>query len=249
LSRRLKAVARYALLPVSLLAVAVAAATGVLSGAATACPGVHGARATTRPPGAAVLTDSAAACLVRRSAFEPRAANGPFNQRVATSDELRHFRALNGLPVSARWRVTGNFRGTTDEIIQWAAWKWGINADVLRAIATRESDWRQSFVGDGGRSVGLMQVKVTASPGTGTVARQSTAFNLDFYGAVFREYYDGAATWLNSVSGNGRPYHAGDFWGSVGAWFSGRWRDEGARRYISQIQSELARRAWLTPGF
>jgi soluble lytic murein transglycosylase-like protein len=36
--------------------------------------------------------------------------------------------------------VTGNFRGTTDEIIRWAAWKWGIDEDLLRAVAARESD-------------------------------------------------------------------------------------------------------------
>jgi hypothetical protein len=187
--------------------------------------------------------------MVRRASFEPRPANRRFNQRVPTRSELRRFRALNGLPVAARWRVTGNFRGTTDEIIQWAAWKWGIGEDVLRAVATRESGWRQGFVGDHGQSFGLMQVKVTVSPGTAPLARESTAFNLDFYGAVVREYYDGEATWLNSVSGNGRAYRAGDFWGSVGAWFSGRWRNRGARSYISAVQGELARRPWLMPGF
>jgi soluble lytic murein transglycosylase-like protein len=33
-----------------------------------------------------------------------------------------------------------SFRGTTDEIIRWAAWKWGIDEDLLRAVAARESD-------------------------------------------------------------------------------------------------------------
>jgi hypothetical protein len=187
--------------------------------------------------------------MVRRSSFEPRPGNTSFNQRVPTRSELRRFRALNFLPVSARSRVTGNFRGTTDEIIQWAAWKWGINADVLRAVATRESDWRQTFVGDNGQSFGLMQVKVTTSHGTAPAARESTAFNLDFYGAVFREYYGGEATWLNSGSGNGAAYRAGDFWGSVGAWYSGRWRDRGAKRYISVVQGALASKPWLRPGF
>jgi hypothetical protein len=145
--------------------------------------------------------------------------------------------------------VTGNFRGTTDEIIQWAAWKWGISEDVLRAVATRESGWRQSFVGDGGQSFGLMQVKTTVFPGTWPLARDSTAFNVDFYGAVFREYYDGQATWLNTVSGNGAAYRAGDFWGAVGAWFSGRWRDPDARRYIRVVEDELFMRTWLMPWF
>ena len=203
----------------------------------------------TRPPGSAVLSDRAAACLVRSSAFEPRPANTPSNQRVPTPSELRRFRALSGLPVSLRRLVTGNFRGTTDEIIQWAAWKWGISADLLRAVATRESSWRQSFIGDNGQSFGLMQVKATAFPGTGPLAGESTAFNVDFYGAVFRDYYDGDATWLNSVPGNGAAYRGGDLWGSVGAWFSGRWHDAGAMRYVNQVSAALAIKPWMSPGF
>lgn len=249
---RLKAVALYALLPASLLAIAVVAATGVWSGASTACPPGHGALAVTRPPGRAgseVLSDHAAACEVRGSAFEPRPSNTPFNQRVPTPAELRRFRALSRLPAAETRLVTGHFRGTTDEIIQWAAWKWGIAVDVLRAVATRESSWRQGFVGDNGQSFGLMQVKVTAFSGTWPLARLSTAFNVDFYGAVFRNYYDGAATWLNTVSGNGGAYRAGDLWGSIGAWFSGRWHNPSAGPYIAQVRGALASRPWLTSGF
>ena len=33
--------------------------------------------------------------------------------------------------------MTGNFVGSTDEIIQWAAWKWGVDEDVIRAVAVR----------------------------------------------------------------------------------------------------------------
>ncbi len=40
-------------------------------------------------------------------------------------------------------RVTGQFTGTTDEILQWAACKWGIADNVLRAVAVRESTWYQ----------------------------------------------------------------------------------------------------------
>ena len=42
----------------------------------------------------------------------------------------------------------GNFTGTTTEIFQWAACKWGIDEDTLRAVAVQESDWHQSAVGD-----------------------------------------------------------------------------------------------------
>ena len=40
-------------------------------------------------------------------------------------------------------RVTGHYTGTTDEIFQWAACKWGLSDNLLRAIAVRESTWYQ----------------------------------------------------------------------------------------------------------
>ena len=57
-------------------------------------------------------------------------------------------------------RVTGNFTGTTDEIIQWAACKWGFDEDLIRAQTAKESWWFQSSVGDNGESFGLMQMRV-----------------------------------------------------------------------------------------
>jgi hypothetical protein len=50
---------------------------------------------------------------------------------------------------AARWdtwllpRVSGAFTGKTDEIFQWAACKWGLPDNLLRAIAVRESTWYQ----------------------------------------------------------------------------------------------------------
>ena len=44
--------------------------------------------------------------------------------------------------------MTGNFTGTTDEIIQWTACKWGIDEDVVRAQAAKETYWFQKNVGD-----------------------------------------------------------------------------------------------------
>jgi hypothetical protein len=48
----------------------------------------------------------------------------------------------------AEWQVfqgvSGNFHGSTDMILRWAACKWGIDEDVVRAEAVEESSWRQS---------------------------------------------------------------------------------------------------------
>ena len=45
-------------------------------------------------------------------------------------------------------RIDGQFTGTTDQIIVWGACKWGVNTDVVRAMAMAESSWRQTHVGD-----------------------------------------------------------------------------------------------------
>jgi hypothetical protein len=49
--------------------------------------------------------------------------------------------------------VDGQFSGTTDEIFQWAACKWGLPDNLLRGIAVRESTWYQYLVYPGNRPV------------------------------------------------------------------------------------------------
>jgi hypothetical protein len=55
--------------------------------------------------------------------------------------------------------VDGNFPGTTDEILQWAACKWGMDQNIAKAEAIAESSWYQSTVGDNGDSYGILQVR------------------------------------------------------------------------------------------
>jgi hypothetical protein len=203
------------------------------------------AAAGTRPPGAPVRSDKAAARLVHRSAREPRPDNRAENHRVPTRRELRDFRRRSDMPYKGR--VTGHFRGTTDEIIQWAARKHGFEPNLLRAVAVVESWWRMSTIGDAGDSFGLYQIRrpYHCCP---FLARHSTAFNADYYGAILRSYYDGRQTWLNTIPGGNR-YAAGDLWGSVGAWFSGRWHDARAEGYIAKVRRALAERTWRRPDF
>jgi hypothetical protein len=49
--------------------------------------------------------------------------------------------------------VTGAHVGTTDSNIQWAACKWGISDNLLRAIAVHESTWTQYDTYPSGRCV------------------------------------------------------------------------------------------------
>ena len=159
----------------------------------------------------------------------------------------------------AAWRATsdmqyaehvdGRFRGTTDEIIQWAAIKWGFPRRVLRAVAVVESWWRMSTVGDNGDSFGIFQVRRPYHClGKCRIARRYTAWNADYYGGILRSYFDGNEKWLNTVE-RGREYEPGDLWGSAGAWFAGRWWTAPAKDYIREVKSRLRERTWTRPFF
>lgn len=202
-----------------------------------------------RPHARAPLSDAQAARLVHRSKWEPRTDNGATRHRMPTRGQLRMFWAQSQMPY-AHW-VTGHFTGTTDEIIQWAAIKWGFAPNLLRAVAATESWWKMSTVGDDGDSFGLFQVRrpYHCRGRVCNLFRRDAAFNADYYGAILRSYYDGAEGWLNTVSGNGARYRGHDLWGSVGAWDSGRWRDAAALQYVARVKANLDKRVWRTRDF
>jgi autotransporter family porin len=151
-------------------------------------------------------------------------------------------------------RIDGSFTGTTDEILQWGACKWGLDEDMQRARAVQESAWRQSQRGDSTtsaslcallsksapcyQSYGLLQIKGTVHEGTYPTSQLSTPFNVDYALAWQRACFEGDFTWL------GGTYRAGDLWGCVGAWFSGSWYDAGAQDYINQVKTHLLNRTW-----
>ena len=206
-----------------------------------------------RPVGSPVLSDAEAATRVRRTT-EIRPENATQNQTVPTSGQLTTFNSFTGqwgVCDHLRRKVTGNFRGTTDEIIQWAAWKWGLPEDTVRAAAVSESYWRMSMIGDNGQSFGLLQIKNVAKwhGGTYPLSKDATAFNVDYYAGMVRHYFEGCATWMKSYSFNGYTYAAGDLYGSIGAWFSGDWHSDAAHSYVSSVQRNEANRVWAAAGF
>lgn len=167
-------------------------------------------------------------------------------------------------------QVDGNFTGTTDEILQWAACKWGIDEDMVRAQAAIESWWHQDALGDWTsdsnrcapghglgvdgqpglcpESFGILQNRFpyeqSAWPGIAT----STAFNADLTYAIWRACFEGYEWWLNDVE-HGEPYVAGDAWGCFGRWFSGRWHTPVAEGYINRVQDYLGQRIWEMSNF
>ena len=211
------------------------------------------------PPGAALPSDAACRAQVR-SVGEVRALNAGPNARAGGP-------ALAG---AHRNRVTGNFTGSTDEIIQWVACKWGVPTDVVRAQVTVESWGRQHQLGDwtsngshcppghplgadgkAGQcpeSLSLLQIKYRFHRDVFPAVEQSTAYGLDYAYAMWRSCYEGHDTWLNDVD-RGRDYAAGDAWGCIGRWYAGRWYTSAAQTYIDRVQSDLGAKRWQSAEF
>jgi hypothetical protein len=224
------------------------------------------ADASWRAVGSPPLTDAAAKTLVVSRA-ENRPANTVANHYLPTASELTVFHGAGSFnPLEQH--VTGGFTGTTDEILQWGALKWGIPVDVLRAVAVTESYWSQDQLGDRRdgvnanlypaqsridadsvyESLGITQVKWrpdgSLHPGTEPLRWKSTAFNVDYWGATIRYYFDGRCSWCTSGYGPGQP------WESIGAWYQpSPWRGAGMLDYIAKVQGHLANRTWEQTGF
>ena len=222
-------------------------------------------RFATLPPGAALPTDARCAATVS-PAKETVPENTPFNT-VAGDKRLPpdFFTPDSGDPranTAIASRVTGAYTGTTRQILQWAACKWGIDERFVRAQAAVESSWRQTRLGDwssdgsqcapdhelgkDGRdgqcpeSFGILQVRYQYYAGAFPGAMTSTAFNADTTYAVWRACYEGYETWLGETAPPDHPYVAGDAWGCLGRWFSGQWYDDSAQEYISAVRDMLA---------
>jgi autotransporter family porin len=203
----------------------------------------------TLPVGSVLPSGAECAGRVRR-AVEVRPENG-----VANANRGSRANANTRADWSGFARVDGDFAGTTDEIIQWAACKWGIDENIVRAQVIKESYWYQSANGDNGESWGLGQVRDTAHQSAfqfGSVnARNSSAYNLDYTYASWRACFEGVYTWLNTVERNG-TYAAGDVWGCLGVWFSGRWyvnNDAYLNQPGDSVRWHYDNKTWLTSTF
>jgi hypothetical protein len=208
----------------------------------------------TLPPGSALPSGAECAGRVRRSSWEPRPENAQANQ-TRGQPGVHIDGASDEFNASFAGRIDGDFTGTTDEILQWGACKWGLDEDIVRSVAVVESWWRQSNVGDDWSTFGLMQVRSSVHAGTYPFTHDSTAYGVDYALAWRRACYEGDFTWMNSPYKLG-GYAPGDEWGCVGAWFSGDWYDgdesvpySGAKPYIKDVKQRLAERTWTRRDF
>jgi autotransporter family porin len=214
----------------------------------------------TLPPGTPLPSDATCASLVRPQAERRTINNAPNHTRGVVSP-------AGAAPVAGQ-PITGNFTGTTEEIMQWVACKWGIDEDVVRAQIAIESWWHMDAYGDmtsdqsachprfrtstGScpESIGLGQVRyvyhVPAFANDNAI--DSSAYNLDYTYSRWRGCFEGYETWFNQFE-RGEEYAAGDMWGCAGAWFAGRWHTQDANGYIVRVQDYLNRRIWETADF
>jgi hypothetical protein len=237
-----------------LAAVAALAAAVLLGGGR---PGaVSAAPFATLPPGAALPTPDECADRVRRNGWEPVPSNAARNGAVVI-----RVPSLTADPDNQRpdytARVSGNFAGTTDELRQFYACKWGLDEVLLGAVMHLESEWRQDMLGDyrpaAGNpwcragymtdpcpeSFGITQIRPQYYAGTWPGAIESTSFNLDYYAANQRACLEGLITWL------GPTYGKGDMLGCAGWWYTGgSWKASGSAWYRDAVQARIANPPW-----
>lgn len=207
--------------------------------------------------------------VLARPAAENKGMNRRFNH--TTGQHVgRHFFTGDTWQANRliRPRIDGQFKGTTQEILRWAACKWGIDQNTVFAQAAVESWWRQTTKGDWEtsgcppghgpgvdgqpglcpQSWGILQNRYPYEKSSWPGIAKSTAMNADTAYAIWRTCFDGYETWLNTVQHVG-TYHAGDAWGCVGRWFAGRWHTPPAQQYIAMVRKYLRERIWTTPNF
>ncbi len=250
---------------------------------------------TGRPSTFRPLSDARAASLVT-----PQAEVRPDNARSFTVDGRRFAAANSYRPTDAQLRSfrrartsagqpvlrfnpyfryvdgrDGMRRPSTDDLIQWAAHKWGIPESWLRAEFVQESYWNQFQRGDSAsvsprwyglyppqariprshsvyESLGITQVKwiPDGSVGAGTepLRWQSTAFNLDYQAATIRLYYDNPEGARSSWGD--RSYVPCERWNSLGGWYEPYpWGSGGQETYIASVRQHLADRDWTDASF
>jgi hypothetical protein len=223
----------------------------------------------TLPPGSSLPSGAQCASRVRYSSFEPRPGNYTPNHTVPSDLSAMHNSSKNGgAPSSSFTRVDGNFTGTTDEILQWGACKWGFDEDLVRALAATESWWHQIGGGDftyntslcppgaiyaGGGcylTYGIMQIKSTDYGGTFPSSAQSTAFAVDYKLAYQRACFEGKIGYLSSRSSDYPSSDSTDMlWGCVDQWFTGTWWNGVEDGYLDEVKNHFALKQWLNPGF
>jgi hypothetical protein len=241
------------------------------------------------------LSDRAAAALVT-----PEPEVRPYNKRAysvagrrypaanyyaPTQSQLRSFltaKTSNGqtnLQFNPYYKYVDGLDGmddpSTDDLIQWAAHKWGIPEDWLRAEYALESYWNAFMLGDATnvkdawykryppqsriagasevyQSLGITQIRWAPDgslhPGTEPLRWESTAFNIDYQAATVRFYYDNPSD--TRAEWGDASYKPCEAWNSIGAWYDPYpWSNAGQAQYAGTVRNDLATKIWRSTSF
>ena len=157
----------------------------------------------TKPAGSWDDLPSEEACArrVHRSLWEPRPSNAAANRMQPKLSDVRRSLTsrLRGDGQSYAFlfnlwllpRVSGQHTGTTDENIQWAACKWGISDNLLRAMAAAESTWFQGLREPDGSCV--------QDRGCGDMVQRATAASRQYCDELGRFGHDYAHDYADGV--------------------------------------------------
>jgi hypothetical protein len=173
---------------------------------------------------------TACAHRVHQSTWEPRADNSGPNNRMPSVRKVHAAFAARPRSGSGsfkhRWdtwllpRVTGHYTGTTDEIFQWAACKWGLADNLLRAVAVRESTWYQYEIYPSGRCVtdwGCGDMVGSPTPATETfcslIGRRGHDYQADYGSGICPETFSiaGVMSWQDPEWGRMKGNQNGTF--------------------------------------
>jgi hypothetical protein len=243
----------------------------------TGCP-VPKPQTTWRAPASPPLTDAQAAVCVAPSG-ENRPQNASQNAKAPNAAELDAFHTARDSSGRTPAEYNPNFAHvtgaaalyglrSTDDMIEWAAYKWGVPEDFVRGQMVMESGWSMLQKGDRRdwampvahlypelavidadsvwESLGIAQIRwrhtVPWNPGVEPLRWQSTGFALDYSQALIRYYYDGYCDWC------GGGYAAGDPDGAYRTYVSGSWSE--GQWYADGVRSNATSKPWepIPPG-
>ena len=179
----------------------------------------------------------------------------------------------NWSTTTARWRsqarITGSFTGTTDEVLQWTACKWGFDEDHVRAEAFEQRSGPRPCTATGtdaptskcppdadtrpvngalecAQTYGMLQVVWQYHKSAWPMFRDSTPFHLDFVYALRRVCFEGWDTRPGRPLANPhalRQGRDGAAWAPTSAAVG---TTPGRRTTFDDVQGQLAGRGWET---
>jgi hypothetical protein len=233
-------------------------------------PTVHFGRLS---PKRALPDEAACAAMIQRGGAEARPDNTVYNNTISPSEQVAMLGAFGGgrgfdsAAIPFGKRVSGNFAGTTDEILRWGACKWGFDEDFVRAESYQVNAWHQASVSgwtsnrsncppSGGPTrngpdgvecaqvFGIFGLTWQFNKSAWPMYRDSTAFHVDYTLAVQRVCFEGLVDYMKGWGPPEKQYGPNDEFGCAASFFTGGWYDYTTIQQLNRIKDTLAKQPW-----